>query len=273
MCQIYVKPAGKTISTRLLRLAFDNNPDGFGILTVNADNTIEVKREEASWSRVKELVDASKDQTAVIHLRYRTAGVRGTENLHPFPLKHGWWLFHNGTLRMVGRHTVKNDTQLFIEKYFNPLMHDDPYRIVNQLPSIGKFIGKNNRFVVVSDKGEIFYANLGTFYKNSLDVLQANMYSHYTPRVNKSYFDWTEIHTAEEFASLPGKMMFSEFNKVMCKVQTRRRSFNIHWTRLSNTDYTPSIQYPIYEDWLMNFSKGGKKKSKKQLDLSMMEAF
>lgn len=243
MCQIYIKQPGTRIPNNWLRLAFDNNPDGFGMLTVR-NGQVEVIHELASWSRVKELVHAATDCLAVIHFRFGTAGEYGLSNLHPFALPHGWWLFHNGTLRMVKKDHEKNDTRVFIETYLRPLMESSPESVVEMIPHFGKFIGKNNRMVLVSPEGNVHLINEKTFHRYTpIGLVYANQYSHYRPSIPPNQGK-TQVEDPSVFRQISGEIYIDYFYRVAVKVSNSNKKYpSIFWTRLSNIDYDPAKVY------------------------------
>ena len=185
MCQIIVKEPNHTIPINVLRNAFDNNPDGLGILSV-IDGKIHVVHSLASWNECLESIEAIMPYKAIIHFRYGTSGGITKDNLHPFKLPNDWWLFHNGILDCVDYTQLKNgmnDTQLFIRTHLNEIMKHDSYNIIEYLDQLGMMIGEQNRMILVSDVGEFYYINRHTFvdYPNTSLIL-GNTYSLVNPK-------------------------------------------------------------------------------------------
>lgn len=244
MCQIYVKEAGVEIPLRRLRNAFDNNSDGIGVLWVD-NGKVNVIREMASWSRVLELMDMILPYKAVVHFRYGTSGTYSIDNLHPFPLKGGYWLFHNGVLRCVDYHREKNDTRVFVETFLDRLMHKNAKAVLPRLQDLGRLIGKENRMVIVSDTGNIHYVNERTFINMNKEgtLIAANRYSHSDPYVKND--GWIRT-TPELFNAIERPLSISYASRVACKVidpGTDSKAPRVVWARLSEIDYSPANNY------------------------------
>lgn len=120
MCLIGYNPFGNRLSQSLMRVAYDNNPDGLGIVWLDDDNELSVVKDvtdfKTFWSLLKDL----DGYTYAFHLRYKTRGQITPEQCHPFQVlnreKHGvdLYMMHNGTIFGLEEKN-KSDSQIFAD--------------------------------------------------------------------------------------------------------------------------------------------------------------
>ena len=109
MCIIIIKPVKETVLKQDLKAAYTRNPDGCGIYDVTKHKLIKgLWSFKELWSRVQE----AKDHELVIHLRVATSGKIDAQACHPFRLKDGSVLAHNGIISgLSDPHSDRSDTQ------------------------------------------------------------------------------------------------------------------------------------------------------------------
>lgn len=100
MCVIIVKPADQRLTEATLRLAYDNNDDGWGILARSRDGSIAIERGfgKDALAGLLDCYRKFEDRELVIHCRIGTSGDLSIKNTHPFEVRPGLYLFHNGVL-------------------------------------------------------------------------------------------------------------------------------------------------------------------------------
>lgn len=90
MCLIIAKPAGvKMPSNKLMKRAFDNNPDGFGLAYRLSGGMPHIKKGAMTFKAVKRLIRSTPDlidADVILHFRLATKGHIYEGNCHPFPL-------------------------------------------------------------------------------------------------------------------------------------------------------------------------------------------
>lgn len=130
MCVIIDLPAGKSFSYEKLKNATLNNPDGFGIITLDRGK-MEVHK---FWDekgndpdKVAKELEERYDARRFLHLRYATAGDKEPFNSHPFTVINKDDLriefMHNGTMYKFRESLAKeSDTHLFTKKFLVPLL-------------------------------------------------------------------------------------------------------------------------------------------------------
>jgi len=180
MCIIIYNPEGKELDKNQLKLAYDNNPHGFGVMW-HQDDRVYSMRQMANFDQFLRTVSQFNGVSHAIHLRWRTKGELGIDQCHPWEiLSKGnddpidLCMMHNGTLHKLPSHRTKSDTQIFacvhnftpqfIENYFLQLGNVKRIEEVFNSDS-AKFGGSNklNDQIAISQDGvSIIAAPLAT---------------------------------------------------------------------------------------------------------------
>lgn len=115
MCMIIVKPYGTKIPDSHIWQSANNNPDGFGFYAYS-DNEEKVFRSNdfVIFDKVLESYNR-RDTFMVVHFRLSTQGTNGEKNIHPFMLKDGWYLAHNGIFTHTPWNKFYSDTYYISE--------------------------------------------------------------------------------------------------------------------------------------------------------------
>lgn len=106
MCVIILRTAGTSIPFEKIRSACIVNPDGWGFAIADRGKLTVRKGLDkvTNPEEIQKILEDSKDQDLLLHLRYVTAGKRTIDNCHPFEVlnkkEHGVDIAfcHNGTL-------------------------------------------------------------------------------------------------------------------------------------------------------------------------------
>lgn len=99
MCLILHKPAGLSIDAALLEAALRLNRDGWGAMGFDTRGELILERQASVDSKALVAFERRhRDAEYVLHLRRRTRGGAGLQNVHPFRIVPGLYLMHNGTL-------------------------------------------------------------------------------------------------------------------------------------------------------------------------------
>lgn len=117
MCILAIKPKGHQlteVNEERLRIGAVKNPDGYGYYAYNTST-----REEEVFHTFspREFVDRVVDRgtpewVLVYHARIKTAGDESIDNLHPFAIKDGWYVFQNGTVTGMDKDKKWSDTAI-----------------------------------------------------------------------------------------------------------------------------------------------------------------
>ena len=87
MCIIMYSPSGKSISENCIKNAFENNPDGGGIMWYDKNGNVHYKK---GFDKVDDLVrfynSLNPDLPRAVHCRIATSGKISTKTCHPFPI-------------------------------------------------------------------------------------------------------------------------------------------------------------------------------------------
>lgn len=159
MCVIIKVEPRKTLPKQLLQNCYDNNPDGWGIMSAE-DNRLffikDVKDFNSFYTSWKEF-DTSKPRA--IHFRRKTSGLLNKENCHPFfagsnePDKSAVGMMHNGMISYTEKYKDMNDTfhfvmervAPFVDKYPNIINDPAFYELLEEVTSSSKLLFLTNK--------------------------------------------------------------------------------------------------------------------------------
>lgn len=183
MCIIVYNPAGKTLDKSAMRLAYDNNPHGFGVMW-NEDHDVFSLKALGNFNDIWQLLKHLQGYPYALHFRWMTQGEIKEEQCHPFEIlsqeEHGMNLqmMHNGTIFGLKKPADESDTavfakhltQAYLTRHMNlPNLFSNMHGMI---PSIGTF----NKFVFMADgnRVEIVNEQAGDWQDN---VWYSNTYS------------------------------------------------------------------------------------------------
>lgn len=124
MCLIIQIPKGKEIDRWIVDSAAMYNPDGAGIMhSGQTEKWVDIKS-----GTLHQKLNALKDVDRAVHFRWATHGDVTHKNVHPFPIRNGGYLMHNGILgdyTPIGKDIKKDmsDTRVFIRDFVNPMIN------------------------------------------------------------------------------------------------------------------------------------------------------
>lgn len=168
MCVIIDMPAGAMFPANELEVAFENNPDGFGVMWTDKGRVETLKYPKGTFSTLLDvLASFDPDQSIVLHLRYATVGVVKEMNTHPHQVlcksQHGidLWMMHNGTIYDAVDDGAKSDTLSFVDNELKPILAKCPALIL--YPAFQRFIekrvGSGNKLVFLDSAGNVTKIN------------------------------------------------------------------------------------------------------------------
>lgn len=178
MCLIVVNPSGKTKhNMEYLRFAYDNNPDGFGMMWTYKGQ-VHCAKGFLSFKEILEDVSDIEAYPHALHFRYRTKGKISLDNLHPFQVlrteRHGvdLALMHNGTLSCIPVEIEgDSDSRAFV-RFIRPLLREHGHDwLFNDVASarLGNYIGEKNKLVWLRSDGKFAMTNEASgFWENGL---------------------------------------------------------------------------------------------------------
>lgn len=125
MCLIIVSENGRSVNLPDLQVAYENNPDGAGVMWLENDRVMTKRIVPTNFDEVKELAWRAAGFPHAIHLRYCTRGTVTPDNSHPFVVldkdsgdTHDLTLMHNGTFTWltpsdIQKKNNESDTAIF----------------------------------------------------------------------------------------------------------------------------------------------------------------
>lgn len=205
MCIILAIPRNVFVPKFELKICWENNSDGAGLMYVK-DNEIIIAKEKLSFEKFYNIytkhskIAAENNSPMVLHFRIGTHGIKDLCNVHPFRVNKHLAFCHNGTLQ-VKTHKKHSDTVMY-NKIWLQQLPDRFWENRKVLQLIEDNIGANkfvfldsNKKVIILNKplGEIdkttgiWYSNTSYRYPkrqsfkgvNDYDVMQSYLEDEY----------------------------------------------------------------------------------------------
>lgn len=155
MCLAIVQRPGTEVDDSVLLTADFNNPDGFGYAFVRNGNVV-VRRGPKFWDLEKQYRKEhgryGEQSTFLVHFRLATCGNVCLANSHPYPLKNGGALIHNGVLDLAGIPKGFSDTRWLVKSVLNKLPENWPFE-TNFVGMVKDFIGVGNKLGILMPNG------------------------------------------------------------------------------------------------------------------------
>lgn len=115
MCVIIVKPKDAVVPDNIMEYSAFLNPDGIGVYSyADKPKIFKAMDYESAQNTVRQF--NRKDVFSIFHFRLATAGTKTIDNVHPFPIDGGWYLFQNGTVDALKNDKKVCDTMLLAAK-------------------------------------------------------------------------------------------------------------------------------------------------------------
>lgn len=167
MCLIIHKPAGKAIPDWVINSAYESNSDGIGIMHSGTMR----KWAHLDPERIKQELQELEDVELAVHFRMATDGRVNKKNAHPFKLKNGAYLMHNGILSKyrTAPDAEESDTRRFIREFCNPLIskHGSIPRALLEPAITGNKICIGQRDGTISRYGSGWLEYFGCYFSNT----------------------------------------------------------------------------------------------------------
>jgi hypothetical protein len=155
-----------------MRNCYDNNRDGAGLAWADEDG-LHVEKGYFSWDGLWKDMRELRPYPTVLHCRLATHGSVSAENCHPFLLRNGVAVAHNGVIHMTSLEKDMTDSESFAIKHIEPWTWDELQsdRVTDLLEmamgavNIIAMLGGDGRIALLNgDKGEDFE---GVWFSNA----------------------------------------------------------------------------------------------------------
>lgn len=198
MCLIIASDRGILPDRSLVKDAFDDNGDGFGVVwakdgRLHTYKTLRVKKALA-------FLPTLEGHPYVMHFRFATHGRVDIENVHPFKVTRHLYMAHNGIIEWAAiKGSARSDSWHFAGLVGQILGNDKRAEgFDDELPEIEKAVGLGNKLAFLRSDGELFIANekAGTYHGG---LWLSNRYSLPQYRTVAKWYDltdWTPKGTA-----------------------------------------------------------------------------
>ena len=87
MCIILYNPDGRKLNRAHLKIAYQNNPHGYGFMWVENGHLNIIKGIAKNFNEIWDLVKHLNGFAYTLHLRWRTTGVISMDQCHPFQIR------------------------------------------------------------------------------------------------------------------------------------------------------------------------------------------
>jgi len=182
MCIIIHNPNGKPLNKNLLRVAYDNNPHGVGVMWQENNNVYTIKS-ICNFNDIWELTKHLYGFCYTMHFRWRTVGPIKEQQCHPHVVlnkeRHGMdmHMMHNGTIVNLKVSNGLSDTQVFAQRLTTSYEYkfQNIRTFLNHMHGIIPAVGTFNRFVFMNESQvEIINESAGTWRDG---IWYSNVYS------------------------------------------------------------------------------------------------
>lgn len=185
MCLIiYSRGKGSKIPEQYIRTAYENNPDGFGMMWAD-DGHVNIVRGIYDIDQILSMMAAMQDIPHVVHFRFRTRGKIDESNCHPHRVLvkkidgQDLFMMHNGTFMFLKTDQEESDSVKFAKHLRGALRvygSDSLFDKV-QLGRMAARVGSINKLVFLRGDGKIAIVNKnagfeenGCWYSNSYSL-------------------------------------------------------------------------------------------------------
>lgn len=221
MCIIIVADANKRISNKIIKQAYKNNPDGFGIAT-SINGKLEVIKGLYKPSKIIKIYNQLRAKASgdiVLHFRIATHGDISDKLCHPFYVNKDLVMFHNGVIRdsvsgYNGHNKNESDTKAFVNnvlKNFKKGFQNNK-TIMNM---ISTSVGEYNRLCFLDSTGRttytsssewvelngILYSNPNLFYDDNYRYINPATMDYVEDDYYDEYYDSEYHEEYEEYKS------------------------------------------------------------------------
>lgn len=172
MCVIIHRPAKVDFDYDKLKIACLKNADGFGV-AFSDRGKLEIIREYQKGSndpeRVAKIMEDAKEHELFVHLRMKSVGDLGPDNVHPFVFYEDedrtYALMHNGTMNEYDRRDGRTDSYHFGQEILKPFIEHWYTEDGNVLGDkdfqrmIAKITPGSNKIAIFDNHGRSFIVN------------------------------------------------------------------------------------------------------------------
>lgn len=164
MCIIVYNRKGASLDKEQLRIAYENNPHGYGLMWHDGDRVLTLKEHESGFDSLWSTLQKFSGQEYALHLRWRTRGADTRAQCHPHRVTSkdngapsDLFLMHNGTMQFK-RHKVKSDTKLFAEK-LRMIMKGSDFEFLTALKQMKSHVTTIDKLLFMNSDGEVKIVN------------------------------------------------------------------------------------------------------------------
>jgi len=250
MCLIvYNQGGGAKLPERNLRIAYENNPHGFGMMW--ADNgEVNTIRGIYTIDEILSMVRAMDGIPYVIHFRYRTRGVINKSNCHPHRVLskkidgHDLHMMHNGTFFFLKTDEDESDSVQFAKHLRGSLrvFGADSLFDKTQLNRMATRVGVINKLVFLRGDGKIAIVNKsegfekdGCWYSNTYSLkpgyrtIQKVNYEKSAAKDNENFRKdldsyWKSTSTSTDIPAVPVQQKYSWYDTDLDSVKLAPRN-------------------------------------------------
>lgn len=215
MCLIAYSSKGKMIDRSILAYAYNQNPDGIGVMSLCGIEKFMGKKALKRARRYLETYLAPEEIPFAIHFRWATHGDIKLANTHPYEAPTGLhWIMHNGIISLTTQESSadESDTAVYVRKF---MQNAPPLSDVAYYAQLERHIGWANKFCIMDSNGTFILCNedAGTWID---DIWFSNTYSlpaHKVPDRWANYGGY--YHQRSGYTYIPREMWDKEQGKMI----------------------------------------------------------
>lgn len=154
MCLAIYKPANVAPDWEAFSEGFKNNPDGAGFAVVDDGNLL-IRKGFFTFGEFMMAFAGVASKQAIIHFRVATHGDKRRDNCHPFEVRPGLSVIHNGILPIACNvNKAMSDTWHYTSLILAPLAERDPDFFTRpEMVFLGEAAIKGSKFVFLRADG------------------------------------------------------------------------------------------------------------------------
>jgi hypothetical protein len=168
MCLLYQQTAKTKFSNEFFKGVYARNRDGIGVMW-QADGKMHTEKFlPKNYKEALEFIRKFDGMEAAVHWRMRTHGDIDLLNCHPYEIRRGLYLMHNGVLATGNRKdTTKSDTWHYIRDYLS-VFPTNMLFLPQVVAMIEAHIGSGNKFILMDKHQSVIVGKpRGVQYKDA----------------------------------------------------------------------------------------------------------
>lgn len=180
MCLLIASPNGSIPSLESQLESYISNPDGFGIAYVDIKYRLKVFKGLFEPEDISQLLTLAEGRPYIAHWRWASHGTTSRANCHPYHVRSGLVMAHNGVIKTPIERESRSDTWHYVKNVVRPALGGK--RTPEDIRPMLEKTSKGSKLAFLSERGDITiihessgHWNGGVWYSN--ESYQPSRYS------------------------------------------------------------------------------------------------